>query len=163
MKPKQLDSAIVKMLMDRHADEFKAWITYRAMSNFLQDEGFFKASEYFKGESNDELSHAEKIEKFLTDWNVVPSLGGVDKPDIDFKGLVDCVEKAYKLEYDLYEKYEETSGKILDKDICVFDFLKEFREIQTKSVAEYSDKINVLAGVKTEDKFQLLLLQDKLF
>ena len=163
MKPKELDSAIAKLLMDRHADEVNAFYIYRSMSNFLKDIGFFKASAYFAHESEDELSHAKHIEDFLVDWNVVPQLGAIAKPANTFKGLPDCINQAYQMEYDLYEKYEDTSGKVLDKDICVFDFLKFFREIQTKSVAEYSDKLNLMDGVKTDDKFQLLMLEKKLF
>ena len=40
MKPKELDSAIAKLLMDRHADEVNAFYVYRSMSNFLKDIGF---------------------------------------------------------------------------------------------------------------------------
>ena len=163
MKPKELDSAIVKLLMERHADETTAFYQYRAMSNAMKDIGFFKASAYFAKESSDELEHAKKIEDYLTDWNVVPPLAQIDKPEIKFDSPLKCIEKAYELEYDLYEKYEDISGKVLDKDICTFDFLQQFRKIQVESVADYSDKINLLAGCETKDKFQLLMLEDKLF
>lgn len=163
MKPNKIDSVIVDLLMLRHHDEMQAFLLYRAMSNFLKDIGFFKASAYFAHESEDELSHAKRIEDFLVDWNVVPQLGAIAKPAQTFKGLPDCINQAYEMEYDLYKKYEDTSGKVLDKDICVFDFLKFFRDVQTKSVAEMSDKLNMLDGVKTDDKFQLLMLEKKLF
>jgi hypothetical protein len=45
----------------------------------------------------------------------------------------------------------------------VFDFLQQFRTIQTQSVAEYSDMINMLEGVNVNDKFQMLMLEKKLF
>jgi hypothetical protein len=48
-------------------------------------------------------------------------------------------------------------------DLCTFDFLQQFRLIQTKSVAEYSDKLNLLEDVDGKDKFKLLLLEEKLF
>ena len=48
-------------------------------------------------------------------------------------------------------------------DICTFDFLQPLRAIQTKSVAEYSDKLNLLEGVEGTDKFKALLLEEKLF
>ena len=80
------------------------------------------------------------------------------------KGLAEIIEKAYDLEYNLYVEYEETSAKIFKTgDICVFDFLQKYRTIQTQSVAEYSDKINMLDGVNVGDKFQMLMLEKKLF
>jgi hypothetical protein len=52
---------------------------------------------------------------------------------------------------------------VFKKDLCVFDFLQEFRKIQKDSVAEYSDKLNMLEGVDAKDKFNMLLLEKKLF
>ena len=68
------------------------------------------------------------------------------------------------MEYNLYADYEDTSGKVFKTgDLCVFDFLQQFRTIQTESVAQYSDMMNMLEGVKTDDKFQMLMLEKKLF
>ena len=64
----------------------------------------------------------------------------------------------------MYEEYEDTSMKIFKTgDLCVFDFLQKYRTIQKESVAEYSDKINMLEGVNTKSKFELLMLEKKLF
>ena len=72
--------------------------------------------------------------------------------------------KAYDIEYKLYEDYENDSVKIFELgDICTFDLLQFFRGVQTKSVAEYSDMINMLEGVNLNSKFELLMLEKKLF
>ena len=163
MKPHSLDKGVVDLLAPRHLDEMDAFYFYRAASNWCQGVGYFKAAEFFAAESADELVHAGNIEKYLVDWNIIVPLPSIPKPQIEFSSLVEVIEEAYKIEYDLYEKYEETSMKIFDaKDVCTFDFLQQFRAIQTKSVAEYSDKLNLLEGVKG-DKFELLLLEKKLF
>jgi hypothetical protein len=67
------------------------------------------------------------------------------------------------IEYALYEDYEGTSMEMFKKDLCVFDFLQQFRMLQKQSVAEYSDKLNILEGVDAKDKFNMLLLEKKLF
>ena len=163
MIPNKLDKGAVDLLAPRHLDEMDAFYFYRAASNWCQGVGYFKAAEFFAAESADELVHAGNIEKYLVDWNIIVPLPSIPKPQIEFSSLVEVIEEAYKIEYDLYEKYEETSMKIFDaKDVCTFDFLQQFRAIQTKSVAEYSDKLNLLEGVKG-DKFELLLLEKKLF
>jgi len=72
------------------------------------------------------------------------------------------IEAAYNVEYDLYEAYEDTSKQMFNKDLCVFDFLQEFRMIQKEAVAEYSDKLNMLEGVDA-NKMNLLLIEHKLF
>lgn len=164
MKPEVLPQEIVNLLLPRLSDEFKAYYFYRAAANWCKGVGFMKAGAFFHNESDDELEHAKKIEDYLVDWNVDPDLPVIAKPQIKFKSLMEVLEKAYELEYKLYEAYEETSVKIFKtNDICTFDFLQPLRAIQTKSVAEYSDKLNILEGVNTNSKFEMLQLEETLF
>lgn len=163
-KPEKLSKEIVDLLLPRLKDEFTAYYTYRSISNWCKNVGFMKAADYFAAESNSELEHAKKLENYLVDWNVSPDLPVINKPEIEFKGLADVIEKAYNMEYSLYEEYEDTSAKVFKTgDLCTFDFLEFFRTTQRESVAEYSDMINKLEGVKTDDKFQMLMLQEELF
>lgn len=163
MKPIKLGQEIVDLLLPRLKDEFNAFYFYRSASNWCKNKGFFKAGNFFAEESSDESQHAKNIENFLVDWNVTPELPTIEEPQLEFKSLVDIIERAYSIELDLYNEYEATSMKIFKTgDLCVFDFLQQYRAIQTKSVAEYSDKLNMLEGVDT-NKMNLLLLEDKLF
>jgi ferritin len=163
-QPKKLPSEIVALLLPRLQDEYNAFYMYRSASNWCNNVGYMKAGKYFAKESEDELAHAKKIEDFLVQWNVTPELPMVAQPTLEFKNLPEIIEAAYDVEYKLYEMYEETSVKIFETgDICVFDFLQPFRAIQTASVAEYSDMINILDGVNTESKFELFMLEENLF
>jgi ferritin len=163
MTPNKLDKDVVDLLLPRLKDEYNAFYFYRAASNWCQGVGYFKAAEFFAKESEDELGHAKKIEQYLVDWNVDPELPTVERPQIVFSGLMEVIESAYEIEYALYEDYEGTSMEMFKKDLCVFDFLQEFRMLQKQSVAEYSDKLNMLEGVDGKSKFNLLLLEEKLF
>jgi len=163
-KPVKLSDEVVNLLLPRLSDEFKAYYFYRSASNWCKNVGFFIAAEYFAKESNDELEHAKGIENFLVDWNISPKLPTIDAPEINFGGLAEIIDAAYKLEYDLYEEYEDTSAKIFKTgDLCVFDFLQKYRSIQQVSVAEYSDMINMLEGVDVKSKFEMIMLEKKLF
>lgn len=162
MKPNKLIREAVELITPRISDEYKAMYFYRSAANWCRDEGFFKAAEYFEHESKEELEHSEGLQKYLVDWNVLPDLPKIEKPQT-FSSLMEIIESAYKMEYDLYEAYEETSMKILDiPDPCSFDFLQKYRMIQTESVANYADKLNMLNGVEPT-KINLLLIEKKLF
>lgn len=162
-KPQKLEQDIVSLLLPRLKDEFDAYYFYRAVSNWCKNVGYFKAAEFFAKESEDELTHAKKIEDYLVDWNISPELLVIQKPEIAFSGLTDVIQKSYDIEYKLYEEYEDTSMKVFDKgDLCVFDLLQFFRQTQKESVAQYSDMINMLEGVQ-DNKINLLLLEKKLF
>jgi ferritin len=151
MKPYKLPEDITKMLSEKINDEYSAHYFYRQVANYCENVGYLKAAEYFKGEAEDELKHAEGLQKYLTDWNMQPALMDIAMPE-KVTGLVDAIEKAYKMEYALYSEYEEISGKILPKDICTFDFLQAYRTIQRLAVAEYSTFLNQLETIDREDK-----------
>jgi ferritin len=162
--PETLNQNTINSLLIRLKDEFTAYYFYRSASNWCKNVGFFKASEYFAKESEDELKHAKGIENFLVDWNVDVNLPPIDSPQSKFLNLVDVIEKAYNLEYSLHLGYDFTSEEILTrKEHSVYSFFNQYREIQTKSVAEYSDMLNILDGVDIRDKFQLLMLEENLF
>lgn len=164
MKPNKLPNEVVSLLLPRLQDEMDAFYFYRSASNWCENVGYLNAAKYFANESEDELKHAKKIEKFLTDWNVMPSLPSIDQPELKFKGLCDIFEQAYGIEYALYEDYEKTSKKIFDiGDLCAFDFLQEFRTIQMTSVAEYSTWLNKLELIDESNKFQLYLFEKEEF
>lgn len=163
-KPEKLEQGTIALLQSRLLDEFNAFALYRSATNYCQNVGFFKASEFFKAESSDELEHAKNIENYLTQWNVTPILPTIPAPEVNFKGLSDIIEKAYEIELSLLEKYVDSSSKLFKAgDLATFDFLQEFRKIQNDSVAEYSDKINVLEGVNVGSKFEMLMLEETLF
>lgn len=154
--PKKLNSKVVEALLERHEDEMNAFYFYAAASNWCESVGYLKSAAFFKQESLDEREHAKLIEKYLTDWNIVPKLGAVKAPKTNFQSLADVYSQAYDLEYALYEAYEETSKEMFNVDLCVFDFLTPLRKIQNDSVAEYSTYLNKLALLKPEDTFQML-------
>lgn len=163
-QPNKLPQEVVDLLLPLIGFEFKAFYFYRSLSNWCKGIGYDKAAEYFAKESDDELIHAKKLEDFLVLWNVTPILPLITQPELEFTDLADGIQKAYDLEYALYEEYEEASIKIFKiGDVCAFDTLQFFRNQQTQSVGEYSDMINILDGVNTKDKFQMLLLEQKLF
>ena len=152
MTPVKLPSEIANLLNERLGDEYAAHYFYRQVANYCENVGFLKAAEYFKSESADELTHAEGLQKYLTDWNVQPTLAPVEPPQ-KVSGLVDAIEKAYTIEYELYEAYEEISMDIFNKkDLCTFDFLQQYRTIQRLAVAEYSTFLNQLETIDQEDK-----------
>lgn len=152
MTPVKLPSDIVTLLSERLDDEYAAHYFYRQVTNYCENVGYLKAAEYFRGEAEDELKHAEGIQKYLTDWNIQPALAPIAAPQ-KVSGLVDIIEKSYKMEYDLYEAYEEISMDIFNKkDLCTFDFLQGYRTIQRLAVAEYSTFLNQLETINKEDK-----------
>jgi ferritin len=162
MKPKALEQNIVSMILPRLQDEYDAAAMYKGIANWCKGNGYEKAATYFDGESADELKHAQRLMEYLTDWNIYPEIPDVPAPKIEYKDLVEALETAYNTEYSLYEKYEGTAKEMFTADLCTFKLMQDYLQIQVESVAEYSDKLNMLEGCD-KTKTTLLLLEDKLF
>ena len=162
MFPNKLNPEVVSLLNQRLGDEYTAHYFYRNAHNWCAGEGYLKAAAFFAQEAANELTHAEKVQKYLVDWNVYPTLPSI-KPNITFDNLIDIVNKAYTLEYSLFEAYNKDSQDLFASDIAKFDFLTELREGQTQSVIEYSDLLNAAELIDTNNKFELLYFEQTYF
>jgi ferritin len=151
MELHKLSTEVANVLNERINDEYTAHYFYRQVANYCENAGYLKAAAFFKDESADELAHAESIQKYLTDWNMMPVLSPVSAPE-KVSSLVDAIEKAYAMEYELYEAYEAAGKLMLQKDLCTFNFIQGFMEIQRKAVAEYATLLNRLQLIDNKDK-----------
>lgn len=158
----KLPSKTIKILTDRIKDEYTAHYFYRAATNWCRDKNYKKAAEFFQKEAKDELKHAQKIQEYMTDFNIIPQ---IPQAPIDhkFDGLIEIIHGSYKMELGLMKAYNKDSQDLFSEDITTFDFLTEFREIQKGAVVEYNDLINGSELVDTKDKFQVLYFEQTYF
>ena len=158
----KLSDKTVKMLEDRIKDEYTAHYFYRAAANWCKDMNYKKAAVFFDGEADDELTHAKKLQEYITDFNILPT---IPKAEINhtFDNLIDIVNGAYEMELALMFAYNKDSQSVFSDDITTFDFLTEFREIQKGAVVEYNDLINASNLVDKKDKFQVLYFENTYF
>jgi ferritin len=158
-QPVVLSGESVKLLTERIGDEYTAHYFYNSASNWCIGAGYKKAGAFFAKESANELEHALKLQKYLVDWNVLPVVPNV-KTHADFSNLPEIIERAYNLEFDLYQMYIKNSQILFTSDLATFDFLQELRQGQTESVAEYSDLLNALQLIDIDKRLDLLHFEE---
>lgn len=158
----KLPSKTITILTERLKNEYEAHYFYRAATNWCKDMNYKKAAAYFEKEASDELVHAEKLQEYMTDFNIIPQIPKADTKHT-FSSLIDIIYGAYKIELSLMNEYNKDSHSVFTDDITTFDFLGEFREIQKSSVVEYSDLINATNLIDKTDKFQILYFEQTYF
>lgn len=158
----RLSDKTINILTNRLADEYTAHYYYRAAANWCNDMNYKKATAFFTTEANTELQHAEGLQKYMTDFNIIPEIPVVDT-DFQFDSLVDVIYGAYQMELGLMKSYNKDSQMVFAEDITTFDFLTGYREGQKESVVEYNDLINALELVDKTDKFQVLYFEQTYF
>ena len=158
----KLSDKVVKILTDRIKDEYHAHYMYRAAANWCHDMNYKKAAAFFDADAITELGHAQGLEKYMTDFNIVPSIPKADST-FNFDSLIDIIYQAYSFELELMNSYNKDSHSVFQDDITTFDFLKEYRKIQRESVVEFNDLINGANLVDKTDKFQILYFEQTYF
>jgi ferritin len=159
IKPNTLNDAVVSTLNARIGDEFTAHYFYNAAHNWCMDKNYKIAAAFFAGETASELEHAQKLQKYVIDWNANVTIHNVTM-NFEFNSLPDIIEKAYKLELDLFDKYLKDSQSIFAIDLATFDFLQKFRKKQTDSVIEYSDLLAALELIDVNSKLDILHFEE---
>jgi len=162
MKPAKLSSEILQIFNTRIGDEYAAHYLYNCAHNWCLDKNYKKAAAFFKGEAEAELEHARALQDFVTQWNVMPEVPQVETKH-RFESLADIINQAYKIEFDLYNAYNADSRKIMAKDLAIYDFLSKFRQIQTDSVAEFSDLLNALELINVDNPLDILYFEQTYF
>jgi ferritin len=160
--PNTLDSEVEKTLNERLGDEYTAYYFYRNAANWCKNMNYKKAASFFNSEAEGELGHAQGIQDYLTQWNLIPEIPQV--PTVyKFENLVEIIDKAYDLEYNLLQKYSENQKELLNVHPATFNFIQKYVDIQNGEVEEYSDFLNALQLVNSENKFELLYFENTYF
>ena len=157
-----LSEKTVKLLTERIKDEYTAHYFYRAAANWCNDVNYKKAAAFFENEAVDELTHAKKLEDYMTGFNIVPQIPSAN-PKHTFTGLIEIINEAYTMELNLMKAYNQDSHSVFADDITTFDFLHKLRKIQKDAVVEYNDLINASNLINKNDKFQVLYFEQTYF
>lgn len=161
-KPKTLDPEVERILNERLGDEYTAYYLYRNASNWCKNVNYKKAAAFFNSEAEAELGHAQGIQDYLTQWNLIPNIPQVSTA-YNFTSLVDIINKAYGIEIGLLEKYSENQKELAELHPATFNFIQKYVDIQNSEVEEYSDLLNALELINTDNKFEVLYFENTYF
>lgn len=162
VNPKNLPNEVIEVLTERIGDEYTAYYFYRNAANWCKDKNYKKAAAFFESEASGELGHSMGIQDYLTQWNTVPTVPQVQTTR-QFESLVDIINQAYELEYNLLLKYSKDQQSFLNLHPATFNFVQKYVDIQNGEVSEYSDFLNALNLIDHTDKYQVLYFEQTYF
>ena len=160
--PKTLDGSIVSAMEARLKDEYTAHLIYKNAANWCKNVGYVKAAAFFEAEAADELTHAQKLQDYMIQWNVLPQIPVATITNTN-KSLIDCINGAYTFEYNLLQSYSQIQLEVEGMHPATFNFIQEFVDIQNHSVGVFSDLLNAIVLVDYNNKLDLLMFEDKYF
>lgn len=153
-----IKTALIKAI----GHELYAHNMYKNLANQMQGVGYFTAQKFFIEESNDELTHYQKIVDYINDRCDIADMPMVEAMKDKCVSLKQAFDVAYGAEYDLglfYSKlYEqcESAG-----DCTTGQFILQFIEIQRISVGAIKD-VQAMIKLAASDPSALFLVESKL-
>lgn len=162
IQPKCLPQEVEQRLNDRIADEYVAHYAYRNAANWCRGANYKKAAVFFDKEAENELEHAKGLQDYIVQWNGIPQLPAID-PTQKFGSLVEIVNFAYQLEYDLLNKYSHDQVELTTLHPATHNFIQGYVTIQNEAVAEYSDLLNALQLINSSNRFEVLYFEQTYF
>jgi ferritin len=160
--PKTLPASVVKTINERIGDEYAAHYFYRNAANWCKDKNYKKAAAFFEVEANTELEHAKGLQDYVTQWNELPAIPPAPT-EVKFESLVDIVNGAYEMEYNLFQNYSDFQTDLLTVHPATFNFIQGYLNGQNESVAEYCDLINALELVDIDNRLDILYFENQYF
>ena len=162
VQPKKLPKSVVQILTERIVDEYNAYFLYRNAANWCKYANYKKAAAFFEKEAEGELGHAKGLQDYLVQWNCLPEIR-TPETIATFVDLIDIINKAYTIEYELLEKYSDSLNQVLQSHPATFNFLQKYVDIQNGEVEEYSDFLNALELININNKFEILYFENTYF
>lgn len=158
MKTQIIESSIASMLMDALEKEMLASHTYRHFATKMQMMGYFGTQSFYLNESNDELTHFQKLVDFLNDVGFEAEMPAIQSIDADASSLMASFKSAFDMERDLLNLYVDIYKM---NDPITQEVVLGFIKIQRKAVGEYADLIARLEIIK-DDPCGLLIFDQEM-
>ena len=143
-----LSKEVIQKLNDQVAKEMYAANLYLSMSSWCYTHRFDGAGEFLFEHASQESDHAKKLITYLNETDSKAELSVIDKPQADFKSLLDVFEKTYNHELSITKSINELVEFMLQsKDYSTFNFLQWY-------VAEQHEEEALFRGIV--DKIKLV-------
>ena len=134
-----ISELLIQLLNYRIKQEEISARLYKAMSLWLNFNGYLGASKLWNSYSEEEFKHAQWSYDYLLDLDVLPELPELPKPETSFIDLVDIINRSYKHEQEVTKQCQELAKKAMQElDFMTLElaqkYLKEQQEELSKTV-----------------------------
>lgn len=155
-----INEKIKGLLQYRIKQEEQSSRIYRAMSNWLNLNGFTGAAGLWRKYSDEELKHANWAYERLLDLNILPEIPELDQPELEFKGLPQIIALSYRHEVDITDQCEELAMECMKQgDFKNLELAQLYCKEQVEELSKFQLLIDQLNSFG-EDKISLRLLDN---
>ncbi len=142
--------------------EFYSAYLYLAMSVYFEDNNLPGFANWMRVQFQEEQFHGFKFFDYVHERGGKVTLDAIEKPQVDFEGIVDVYEETLKHEKMITKSVEDLMElAVAEKDYATQSFLHWFIDEQVEEEATVEEIINQLKMV--DGKGQAILMFDRQF
>ena len=135
---------------------------YLAMSKWLMFNGYAGASKLWKKYSDEEMTHAGWAYEYLDDLDLLPVVPQLEKPQSDFKGLVEICKASYDHEMLVTKQCNELATVAAqENDYMTLQLAQKFLKEQVEEIGKTTYWLDRIEAFGTSPE-SLRLLDDEM-
>lgn len=143
-----LKEDMINQLNDQLNLEFYSANLYLQMSAWCSDKGFAGAAAFMMSHSREEMTHMQRLFKYVSDTGALPLLGTIEAPRADFASLEELFNVAYQHEQLITEEINKLADLAMTtKDYSTFNFLQWYVAEQHEEETLFKSVIDKLGLV----------------
>lgn len=157
-----ISEKIIKLLNYRIQQEENSSRIYKAMSVWLDYNGFTGAAKLWQKYSDEERVHMEWAYQYLLDLNVNPETPSLPEPQLEFKGLPQIIALSYQHEVEITNQCKALAKAAQDEgDYLLLPLALKYCGEQVEELAKTQGWIDKLESFGS-DKIALRLLDEEM-
>lgn len=140
---KNISQRLIDLMNYRIEQEEASSRLYKAMAVWLDFKGYSGAAKLFNKYAEEELKHAGWAYQYLLDLDIMPNVPAIEKPQTDFTGLVDIINKTYEHEQLVTNQCQElASAAFKEGDYMTLHLAQHYLDEQVEELAKSSYWVN---------------------
>lgn len=162
-RAKSMLSDKAQSILNEHiAMELEAAQIYKAMASWCEYKGYLGAASYFNIHYGEEVSHMDKICKYMLDRMALPKSPAVKVVANTYTNFKSVIIKALEHEIYVEQEYKKSLDKIwAEKDHATFEFLQWYVNEQVEEVAQFSNILDRL-DIAGNDAAAILMIDKEM-
>lgn len=157
-----LNERLLKALNDQINFEFYSSYSYLAMSAYAESIDFPGLANFFRVQAQEEQFHAMKFYDYVNQKEGRVILESVEKPVIEFNGIIDLFEKGYAHEQSVTKRiYALTDIATEEREHATLSLLKWFIDEQVEEENTFNSILKKLRRIG-DNPAALYMLDDEL-
>lgn len=153
-----ISQGLIKILNFRIVQEEFSSRLYKAMAIWLDYKGYSGAAKLWNTYSSEESKHAEWSYEYLLDMDIKPEVPALERPDNEFAGLADIINRSYEHEQKVTEQCQQLAASAWkDGDYMALELAQKYLKEQQEELMKtnyWVDRLEIF-GQSPETLFLL--------